>query len=339
MGLDTTMLAAMETNAAENMTRTGAGHGDGSFTEAPAWRPVGDGWRQLHGNFRDEGYSIEWHDFNAERDFDWSRSFHPAALEICLNLAGRGEVQTRRRTLELAPASVGFYFQNGPRLAATRSGGERHQFVTLELSLPFLERQVRREGGGLHPDLNRALSRPRNSSAMVSEPAHLTSEQQRLAMSLRHPPVYAAAQPLWYRAKALELAAALLYQPGPGEELFCQRVKQLNRERVQKVMGILRENLAEPPALEEIGRRVGCSHFYLSRIFAQETGRTIFAVLRDLRMERAAEFLREGRMNVTEAAMEVGYSSLSHFTVAFRETFSCCPGLYPLKARARNFKH
>ena len=50
-------------------------------------------------------------------------------------------------------------------------------------------------------------------------------------------------------------------------------------------------------------------------------------------MERAAELLREGKMNVTETALEVGYSSLSHFTVAFRETFACCPGLYPLKAR------
>jgi AraC-like DNA-binding protein len=324
----------MEINPAVPATRSNSRNRDDSaFTEAPAWQPVGEGWRQLHGNFRDAGYSIEWHDFTTERSFDWSRSFHPSSLEICLNLAGRGEVQSSRRTLELVPGSAGFYFQNSPQLTASRSGGERHQFITLELSLPFLERHLRREGGGLYPDLNRVLSRPRKGSAVVSEPVPLTVEQQQMAMSLRHPPVYAAAQGLWYQAKALEVAAALLYRPLPGEELFCQRVKQLSRERVQKVMGILRENLAQPPSLEEIGKRVGCSHFYLSRIFAQETGRTIFASLRDLRMERAAELLREGKMNVTETALEVGYSSLSHFTVAFRETFACCPGLYPLKTR------
>ncbi len=49
-------------------------------------------------------------------------------------------------------------------------------------------------------------------------------------------------------------------------------------------------------------------------------------------IERAAELLREGKHNVTEAAFEVGYSSLSHFTVAFREVFGCCPGLYPVAA-------
>ncbi len=46
-------------------------------------------------------------------------------------------------------------------------------------------------------------------------------------------------------------------------------------------------------------------------------------------MERAAELLRSGRYNVTEAATEVGYSSLSHFSKAFCETIGCCPVLYP----------
>ncbi len=130
----------------------------------------------------------------------------------------------------------------------------------------------------------------------------------------------------------LEAVSAFLYRPLAGEELFCQRQQHLNRERVQKVMAILRENLAEPPALEELGRRVGCSHFYLSRIFTQEVGKTISVTLRDLRMERAAALLREGRLNVTQVAMEVGYSSLSHFSNAFHEVIGCCPGLYPLTA-------
>ncbi|PYJ87575.1 MAG: AraC family transcriptional regulator, partial [Verrucomicrobia bacterium] len=48
------------------------------------------------------------------------------------------------------------------------------------------------------------------------------------------------------------------------------------------------------------------------------------------RMERAAELLRSGRYNVTEAATEVGYASLSHFSKAFCETIGCCPVLYPM---------
>jgi AraC-like DNA-binding protein len=58
---------------------------------------------------------------------------------------------------------------------------------------------------------------------------------------------------------------------------------------------------------------------------------TIPQYTRQLRMERAAELLRSGNFNVTEAALEVGYSSLGHFSQAFHETFGCCPGLYPLR--------
>ncbi len=58
---------------------------------------------------------------------------------------------------------------------------------------------------------------------------------------------------------------------------------------------------------------------------------TIPQCLRKLRMERAAELLKSGKCNVTEAAMEVGYNSLSHFSQAFCQTMGCCPALYPLK--------
>lgn len=76
---------------------------------------------------------------------------------------------------------------------------------------------------------------------------------------------------------------------------------------------------------------VNCSPFYLSRQFAQAGGMTMQQFLRQIRMERAAELLRTGKCNVTEAALEVGYNSLSHFSSTFHETFGCCPGLYPLR--------
>jgi AraC-like DNA-binding protein len=67
------------------------------------------------------------------------------------------------------------------------------------------------------------------------------------------------------------------------------------------------------------------------RQVSQATGLTISQFLRQARLDRAAQLLRAGTHNVTEAALEVGYNSLSHFTVAFREAFGCCPGLYPLR--------
>jgi AraC-like DNA-binding protein len=60
-------------------------------------------------------------------------------------------------------------------------------------------------------------------------------------------------------------------------------------------------------------------------------GITIPQYLRKLRMERAAALLKTGKFNVTEVALEVGYSSLSHFSQAFCQTMGCCPAIYPLR--------
>jgi len=45
-------------------------------------------------------------------------------------------------------------------------------------------------------------------------------------------------------------------------------------------------------------------------------------------LDHAAELLRDGKHNVTESVAAMGYNSLSHSTVAFRESFGRCRGLF-----------
>ncbi len=233
--------------------------------------------------------------------------------------------------LEFRSGMAGFYVcgGSGAALAATRRPGERHRFITVELAPEFLQRQVAAYGTWLHAAVQPLVEGREIRSALGMAQA-LTARQQELLASLRNPPVQLEAQVLWYQAKALELVVELLFQPSDERELFCARAKRLASDRVAKVVTILKERLAEPPTLEELGKEVGCSPFYLSRTFSGEVGQTIPQYLRRLRLERAAELLRSGRFNVTEAAMEVGYASLSHFSQAFHEQFGCCPGLYPV---------
>jgi AraC-like DNA-binding protein len=304
------------------------------FTEAEAWRDVGKGWQPLFGSFHGAGYSIEWHDFFAKREFDWAASFHPGCVELCLNLEGHGFVAGRGGRAEFAPNTVGFYHRQDEPLTAKRAKNEQHQFLTVEFSGPFLAKHLAGMEPMLHPVVSAAIgSSPAAPAANAT--VRLTAAQQQLIATLRQPPVYASAQPLWYQCKALELAVTFLLQPPPEKEMFCSRQQRLAQERVEHVVFLLKQNLAAPPTLEELGKKIGCSHFYLSRIFSAQTGHTITQHLRQLRMERAAELLKSGNYNVTEAALEVGYNSLSHFSAAFHETFNCCPGLYPLKMPAQ----
>ena len=299
------------------------------FAEAPAWQAIGPGWRPLCGNYHNLGFSFEWHEFTARGQFDWARSFHPGSVELCLNLDGRAKLADGRRKIELLPQMFAFYHQGKPPLAATRESGEQHRFITIEFSPTFLREHFSAQAANLHP-LVRAVVEGESPESAIALPDRLATTLQQLVESFRHCPVFHPAQELWFRCKALEVAAHLFFRPADGE-LFCTRAQRASRERVEKAKAILQQRLQDPPSLEELGRLVHCSPYYLSRLFTQEGGVTMQQYLRQVRMERAAELLRTGKCNVTEAALEVGYNSLSHFSSMFHETFGCCPGLYPLK--------
>src|SRR5678809_303115 len=96
------------------------------FREAPAWAFAPEGWRTLYGGFYDLGVSIEWHDFKSTTPFEWSRSFHPRSLELCLNLSGRGRVESSTSAMDFEARSAGFYCPENGELKASRRAGEHH---------------------------------------------------------------------------------------------------------------------------------------------------------------------------------------------------------------------
>lgn len=297
--------------------------------ESGAWDGVRTGWSQVFGSFEQLGVSVETHDFQADAELDWGRSFHPDSVEICLNLDGHASVEGHQQRADFAPQAGGFYAVTAEPLRARRGAGQRHRFVTIELGRSFLVRHLGSIEAATVPLVRNHLAGAQRLGA-IAPVRPLTLAHQSVATALASPPVPVSAFPLWYESKVMEAAAHFLFTPEP--ELFCTRQKRLARERVERASTLLRTHLADPPTLEALAREVGMSACYLSRTFSQETGLSILQYLRRVRMERAAELLRAGTHNVTEAAFEVGYSSLGHFSKSFCEVIGCCPALYPQAA-------
>ncbi len=293
------------------------------------WEALGGGWQCLHGCYCQQGVSVEWHDFACATPRDWARSFHSGSVELCLNLSGHGRLASGEDSVLLGPMTVGVYRMVNGALAAWRLPGERHQFLTVEYAPGFLARHLAGHESALHPVLRGAVRNSADGQCVCAGFGPVGRLRQRVE-SLRAPPVSGPARGLWYQGKALELMAEFFFLPAEATPTGGHRRKQVARQRVERAIEILSRRLADPPSLEELGRQVGCSPYHLSRTFSREMGLTMPQYLRQVRMERAAELLKSGKFNVTEAALEVGYSSLSHFSQAFCATMGCCPGLYPL---------
>jgi AraC family transcriptional regulator len=298
------------------------------LAEAGVWEALGGGWQCLHGGYCESGVSVEWHDFTCAAPRDWARSFHPHSVELCLNLSGRARLSGGPDSALFGPMTAGFYHAADGDLAAWRLPGEQHEFLTVEYSRGFLLQHLQGLEAALNPVVRRAMD-PSTGRQSVSSVFGLTPLLRKWTENLRWPPLSGPAQAVWYRGQALALMAEFFFAPEIDAAPANARQWAVARERVERVIRILEQGLAEPPSLEALGHEVGCSPYHLSRTFSREMGLTIPQYLRQIRMARAAELLKSGRFNVTEAALEVGYSSLSHFSHAFRETMGCCPGLYP----------
>jgi AraC-like DNA-binding protein len=111
----------------------------------------------------------------------------------------------------------------------------------------------------------------------------------------------------------------------------CDQPSRREREAARHVRARLAGRFRDPVTLDELARGVGLSRFRLCRAFRAATGATMHGYRDSLRARAALEPLGAGCSDLTRLALELGYSSHSHFSERFRRAF----GLTPSQARRR----
>lgn len=117
----------------------------------------------------------------------------------------------------------------------------------------------------------------------------------------------------------------------PPRETEDPPARRRHRELAEAARLALYARLADPPALGELARALGCSPFHLSRVFHRVTGLPLRRHLARLRARAAAERIAAGARDLTRLALELGFVDHAHFTRAFRAEW----GLPPSRFRER----
>lgn len=142
----------------------------------------------------------------------------------------------------------------------------------------------------------------------------------------------APAEALEVEEAVLHLLAGVLTQAdafwGPPRRSAVAAAR--TREAVEAAAVVLALRFAEKLSLHEIARAAGSSPFHLCRAFRAATGTTLHAYRDRLRLQHALERIGGGE-DLSALALELGYSSHSHFSAAFRRLF----GVPPSEARGR----
>ena len=94
---------------------------------------------------------------------------------------------------------------------------------------------------------------------------------------------------------------------------------EADREKIVKAREVLIQHIGEPITIKELSRKVAINECYLKKGFKELFGTTVFDFYQSQRMEHAKYLLYEKGLSVTEVSLMLGYSSISHFSTAFKK--------------------
>jgi AraC-like DNA-binding protein len=160
---------------------------------------------------------------------------------------------------------------------------------------------------------------------------------RRLGSAQSHP-----LEPFWTDATALQLLADVLQAAFERHGLPRKRLRRATEDdhagRVEAAKSYLAGRLGERLTLDEVARAVHASPFHLARVFQRRTGVPVHRYLTRLRLRASLERLADGADDLTALALELGFSSHSHFTDVFRREFGRTPSDVRRDSRPRTLR-
>jgi AraC family transcriptional regulator len=130
-----------------------------------------------------------------------------------------------------------------------------------------------------------------------------------------------AAEALSLQARAVKRSQR---QPGTA---------RVHREWVEHVKAFLGQRFADPIRLDDIAQAARVSAFHLCRVFKSSTGLSIHQYLNRLRLRVALERVADPSVNLMNLALDLGFSSHSHFSYAFRREYGTSPTAFRTATR------
>lgn len=97
------------------------------------------------------------------------------------------------------------------------------------------------------------------------------------------------------------------------------------REKVIEARRIIEQNIDQSFTIKELSRKVAMNECYLKKGFKALIGKTIHEYQQDLRISKAKILLAQPGLSVSDVANTLGYSSISHFSTAFKKATGMKP--------------
>ena len=113
-----------------------------------------------------------------------------------------------------------------------------------------------------------------------------------------------------------------------GEEKGSDSSSSSIVQQVEQIHRYMERSYHENITLTALAEQYHMDASYLSRIFSQKYGETIIAFLTRIRMEKAAELMKDQDKKLETISFLVGYDDYNYFSRVFRKKMGCSPREY-----------
>lgn len=114
-------------------------------------------------------------------------------------------------------------------------------------------------------------------------------------------------------------------QRGQTRKRRTPAVQRRHCELAHAAQALLAQRFDTSLSLEQLAHVLSVSPFHLSRVFREQTGKTVHRYLTELRLSSALERIASPRTDLSRVAIDAGFATHSHFTAAFRAAYGQPP--------------
>lgn len=125
-----------------------------------------------------------------------------------------------------------------------------------------------------------------------------------------------------------QLAVTLLRQIKNSCSYIGEKTVLSAKPNIDRTIEYLRDNYQSHYSLQDVAHIANLSPYHFLRLFKNQTGKTPYAYLLNIKIEKAKELLKSKKYTVTEVCFLCGFNNTSHFATLFKKMVGLSPSDY-----------
>lgn len=260
--------------------------------------PAADGKRQPIGNAIGEGYLHRQSIRSGMEVIESNYRLHnhrmlkvksgASMIELSFCIQGGSEFAIAGSTYEIVPGSCSLHFMQDFDVAFHYKGGLMSHGLGISLPVSLFHDYMALSPAGQKITFEGLLG----SEPFRTFRTTMDAETLRILRQMMQCPYTNALRSMYMESKAMELLSmymeAFLFDKQPEATAKSSALlSKSDRSKVRVARDILLNRMAEPPSLLELSRLVGLNDYKLKIGFKEQFGKSAFAYLREMRLEKA----------------------------------------------------